>query len=93
MKDQIKGEESSHFVNALGEEVIIEVTDSPADCTNRLNIALEGRLQLAEKLTQIIYEDKNVAAIDNKEHRDKLKGVEIDPGRLGIWVDPIGQYH
>ena len=92
MSDHIKGEESCIFVNGVGERVNITLTDNINDTTKLLNAAFDSQKpHLAERLTNVIYNNDGKDIVISDEHRDKLRGVVIDTNQLGLWIDPIGQ--
>lgn len=91
MKDQIHGEESSQFINGAGQEVSLDINDSPINTKRNLELAFEGRPSLVEDLTKIIHDDRQCNDIQ-ENNRDRLEGVVIDTSSMGIWIDPIGQY-
>lgn len=91
MRDQIYGEESTKFVNSVGQEISLEVNCSPDDTRRSVELALGGRPQLIEDLITIIHDNHRQCTIE-EDHRHKIEGVTIDTGSMGIWIDPIGQY-
>ena len=52
-------------------------------------MALNGQLNLAQKLAKHVYEDMSVDI--ERDLLDKLKGLKMDVSNLGLWIDPIGQ--
>lgn len=86
-KDHIYGEESDHFTNSQGNVIIINVNGDIEDTVQLLTMALNGQLNLAQKLAKHVYEDMSVDI--EIDLLDKLKGLKIDVSNLGLWIDPI----
>ena len=90
MKDRIKGEESSRFVNGSGVEMFIGISDKVDSTVKQLITAFDGRDQLAKRLAKVVHGDREAVPIDG-QFKHRLECVDVDLGRLGIWIDPIGQ--
>ena len=82
LKDNIKGEESNKFENALGEKIIVEITENPSETTKMLQKVLDGNENAATALASEIHK---VLEVDEEL---KFDDFEIE-AELGIWIDPI----
>ena len=82
------------FVNKSGEEVPLQLNGSMDSIITQLSSILPpGQTELAAKLGNIVYgEGRGCVGVVTEEEREGLKGmVTMDTGRLGMWIDPIGQ--
>ncbi|XP_035223300.1 inositol polyphosphate 1-phosphatase-like isoform X2 [Stegodyphus dumicola] len=83
VKSKIQGEEQNQFQNALGESILVELTDSPDDTVNLLYKVLDGRENVAKRLASVVHSSK---AMDTKEYSSSST---IPADTIGIWIDPI----
>lgn len=82
LKKEIKGEESNKFENALGDKIIVEITDNPLNTTKMLQKVLGGNEKAAIALTNEIHKEVNVDEDLN------FDDIEMNLN-VGIWIDPI----
>lgn len=82
LKDEIKGEESNKFENALGEKIIVEISEESQATTQMLLKVLDGNENAAIALSNEIH---NEIELDEELNFDD---IEISDS-LGIWIDPI----
>lgn len=83
LENEIKGEESNKFENALGERIVVEITENPSNTTKMLEKVLDGNENAAIALTNEIHKDMDVEESLNFED-----DIEIN-SNIGIWIDPI----
>lgn len=86
IRDSIKGEEGNKFQNTLGESVVVEICEDPADTRAMLLKVLNGNEGAASSLADEIH--KNVEV---EEFQDLPEVAAcVDHEKIGIWIDPIG---
>ena len=62
MKDRIKGEESSRFVNRSGVEMFIDISDQVDSTVKQLIMAFDERDQLAKRLAKVVHGDREAVS-------------------------------
>lgn len=62
MRDNIQGEETAKFTNALGESIVLAITEDPAKTAECLLKILDGNSEAADLLAAEVH--KNVVCTD-----------------------------
>ncbi|CAL8118549.1 unnamed protein product [Orchesella dallaii] len=86
MKDNIYGEESNTFSNALGATITVKVEDTPELTAKLLSQVLDGDMDAAKLLAEEVHRE---IKLDERETsllpHDLIETYE----NIGIWIDPI----
>lgn len=85
MRDSIKGEEANKFENTLGDNIVVEINDDPAETKALLLKVLDGNEIAADALSEEIH--KEVSTEESRQLPDINESVEAS--KIGIWIDPI----
>lgn len=88
MRENIKGEESATFTNALGETIIVEIFETADGTAERLEKVLDGDRLAANMLSEEVHRE---IVIEKIQVPDSVVPLELDFSDLGIWIDPIGK--
>ncbi|EDW15544.1 inositol polyphosphate 1-phosphatase [Drosophila mojavensis] len=86
MREAILGEESTHFTNKLGQEIVIAVGDTAVETAAGLEAVLDGHTKAAEALAAEVH--RNVDYDSTLENIPDLPET-LDYSNLGVWIDPI----
>lgn len=85
LKDHICGEESNSFENKLGESVAVEIKSTEDETCSLLVKVLNGNLDAAVLLAQLVHQDVTIAMDSDLATVD----AEVSVEDIGIWIDPI----
>ena len=88
MKDNIFGEESNTFTNALGATITVKIEDTPEQTTELLSQVLDGNMDAAKLLAEEVHRD---IQLDERETSLLPHDLIDSCANIGIWIDPIGK--
>lgn len=80
------GEESNQFENKLGENITVTVGSDPAQTLQMIERILNGDVQFAQELTDIIHSTEfDYSQLDT----DQLVNLSVPADDIALWIDPI----
>lgn len=88
MKENIKGEESNVFCNALGERISVEKLESSTQTAELLSKVLNDDPEAAHLLAEEVHRD---LTIDDVATQRPDVEISLNYAKLGVWIDPIGK--
>lgn len=86
MKENIKGEESNVFCNALGERISVEKLESSTQTAELLSKVLNDDPEAAHLLAEEVHRD---LTIDDVATQRPDVEISLNYAKLGVWIDPI----
>jgi len=88
IEQNIFGEESNKFTNALGESIHVSVQSNESKTKDLLAKVLDGNLEAAKVLAKLVHSDIKIDDIAVEKPSD-IANEGFDMKDVGIWIDPI----
>ena len=89
LRPHIYGEESTQFTNGQNQTITVRVCDTEEATAALLAVVMDDNERAAQLLAHAVHQPLEFSPLPES---DRLKQFPLNIAKLGVWIDPIGEY-